>query len=76
MSHDDEVTAAQAYVRLLETTRAVLDDPAGAPLHLPLLASPLAEADDALRGAGLRGNEERLFSLVRQLLPGTTGPER
>ncbi|KDQ71390.1 hypothetical protein ACFYPK_19015 [Streptomyces halstedii] len=75
MRHD-EVTAAQAYVRLLETTRAVLADPDGTPLYLPLLASPIEEADEALRSAGLSGNEDRLFALVRALRPGTEAPDR
>ena len=72
MRHDERA-AAQAYVRLLEATRAALTDPADAPLYIPLLASPIKEADEALRGAGLSGNENRLFALVRALRPGRTG---
>ncbi|GAA3020290.1 hypothetical protein [Streptomyces fulvorobeus] len=73
---NDELAAAQAYVRLLEATRAALADPDDAPLYIPLLASPIAEADEALRGAGLSGNEERLFSLVRALRPTLTDSAR
>ncbi len=40
---------------------------------MPLLASPIEEADEALRSAGLAGNEDRLFALVRELQPSTTG---
>ncbi|GAA2959953.1 hypothetical protein ACFPN0_31285 [Kitasatospora cinereorecta] len=71
-----EVAAAQAYVRLLEATRAVLADPADAPLYMPLLASPIKEADEALRSAGLSGNEDRLFALVRALRPSLSGSGR
>ncbi|WUT00887.1 hypothetical protein OHA46_31205 [Streptomyces sp. NBC_00708] len=68
----DELAAAQAYVRLLEATRAALSDPDEAPLYLPLLASPMEEADGALRRAGLSGNETRLFELVGSLRPSLT----
>ncbi|MFI2780348.1 hypothetical protein [Streptomyces sp. ALB3] len=71
--HEAEIAAAQAYVRLLAATRAALADPAEAPLYMPLLASPIAEADEALRSAGLSGNEDRLFALVRKLQPSLTG---
>ncbi|MGN5635739.1 hypothetical protein [Streptomyces sp. AC154] len=66
---DDELAAAQAYVRLLEATRAALCDPDDAPLYMPLLAAPIEEADGALRRAGLSGNESRFFDLVRSLRP-------
>lgn len=66
---NDEIAAAQAYVRLLEATRAALSDPDDAPLYMPLLASPIAEADGALRRAGLSGNESHFFDLVRSLQP-------
>lgn len=46
---NDELAAAQAYVRLLEATRAALADPDDGPLYVPLLASPIAEADGALQ---------------------------
>ncbi|MFD5036236.1 hypothetical protein ACFWMX_22545 [Streptomyces sp. NPDC058378] len=74
--HEAEITAAQAYVRLLAATRAALADPADAPLYMPLLASPIEEADEALRDAGLVGNEDRLFALVRELRPSLTGSGR
>ncbi|MFF8618438.1 hypothetical protein [Streptomyces sp. NPDC015350] len=70
---DAELAAAQAYVRLLEATRAALADPDDGPLYVPLLASPIAEADGALRRAGLCGNESRLFDLVRTLRPSVPG---
>ncbi|AWL84603.1 hypothetical protein BF14_000670 [Streptomyces griseus] len=72
----DELAAAQAYVRLLEATRAALADPDDAPVHLPLLTSPIREADQALRSAGLTGNEHRLFALVRALQPSLSGSDR
>ncbi|MFJ6852830.1 hypothetical protein ACIQM3_20210 [Streptomyces sp. NPDC091271] len=74
--HEAEIAAAQAYVRLLAATRAALADPADAPLYMPLLASPIEEADEALRDAGLAGNEDRLFDLVRKLQPSLTGSGR
>ncbi|MER7943501.1 hypothetical protein [Streptomyces sp. NPDC094458] len=74
--HEAEITAAQAYIRLLAATRAALADPADAPLYMPLLASPMEEADEALRDAGLAGNEDRLFALVRELRPSLTGSGR
>lgn len=64
---DLELAAVQAYVRLMKGVRAALDDtahPGGAP---PLLHEPLAETDQALRAAGLIGNERRLFQLVADL---------
>ncbi|MFF2527103.1 hypothetical protein [Streptomyces liangshanensis] len=57
-------TAAQAYLRLLAAVRAVLDDPSRAPLAVPLLAAPIAEADEALDAAGLAGNEREFLDLV------------
>jgi hypothetical protein len=71
--HHAEIAAAQAYIRLLAATRAALADPADAPLYMPLLASPIQEADEALQSAGLAGNEDRFFALVRQLQPSLTG---
>ncbi|WP_069170157.1 hypothetical protein [Streptomyces griseus] len=73
---NDEIAAAQAYVRLLEATRAALAEPSDAPLYMPLLASPIEEADAALRSAGFAGNEERLFAAVRALRPSLTGSDR
>ncbi|WEH38119.1 hypothetical protein OG233_00530 [Streptomyces sp. NBC_01218] len=72
----DELAAAQAYVRLLEATRAALTEPGDAPLHLPLLTAPMEEADRALGDADLRGNEERLFALVRALRPRLSASSR
>ncbi|WP_326674133.1 hypothetical protein [Streptomyces sp. NBC_01257] len=72
----DELAAAQAYVRLLEATRAALSDPDDAPLYLPLLTSPIEEADGALRRAGLSGNESRFFDLVRALQPSMSSSGR
>ncbi|MFC8225325.1 hypothetical protein [Streptomyces sp. NPDC057287] len=74
--HQAEIAAAQAYIRLLAATRAALADPDDAPLYMQLLASPIEEADEALRSAGLVGNEDRLFALVRQLQPSLTGSGR
>ncbi|MFJ6513329.1 hypothetical protein ACIQMO_25630 [Streptomyces sp. NPDC091406] len=71
-----ELAAAQAYVRLLEATRAALADPGDVPVYLPLLTSPMREADQALRSAGLTGNEDRLFALVRALQPSLSGSDR
>ncbi|MFF4243318.1 hypothetical protein ACFYY2_02445 [Streptomyces sp. NPDC001822] len=73
--HETEMAAAQAYIRLLAATRAALADPADGPLYMPLLASPIQEADEALRSAGLTGNEDRLFALVRKLQPSLTGSD-
>lgn len=74
--HEAEIAAAQAYVRLLAATRAALTDPAEAPLYMPLLAFPIEEADEALQSAGLSGNEDRLFALVRKLRPNPTASGR
>ncbi|AXE82203.1 MULTISPECIES: hypothetical protein [Streptomyces] len=73
---NDELAAAQAYVRLLEATRAALAEPDESPLYMPLLASPIAEADGALERAGLCGNESRFFDLVRSLRPSMSGSGR
>ncbi|MCX4986369.1 hypothetical protein [Streptomyces sp. NBC_00572] len=62
-----ERAAAQAYLRLLESTQAVLTDPQLAPYAGVMLTHPMAEADEALRAAGLAGNEARLLSLVSSL---------
>ncbi|MFE4646502.1 hypothetical protein [Streptomyces sp. NPDC056730] len=63
-SPSDECTAARAYLRLLSAVRAVLDDPSRASLAAPLLAAPIAEADEALTAAGLAGNEREFLHLV------------
>ncbi|GHG09863.1 hypothetical protein ACFFSH_19745 [Streptomyces filamentosus] len=62
-----ERAAAQAYLRLLESTQAVLTDPGLAPYAGMMLTNPMAEADEALRAAGLAGNEDRLLRLVSAL---------
>lgn len=66
---DNELAAAQAYVRLLQTTRAVLADTAAPALSLPLLTAPIAEADEALHALGMAGNEADFFRLVSRLQP-------
>ncbi|MFI1417631.1 hypothetical protein ACH4VX_06500 [Streptomyces sp. NPDC020731] len=58
---DRERTAVQAYLRLLHTVRATLDSRSG-PMVPP---SVLAEAETALAGAGLTGNEEAFFRMLR-----------
>ncbi|MDH2390201.1 hypothetical protein QCN29_15660 [Streptomyces sp. HNM0663] len=69
---DAELAAVQAYVRLLRTARAVLADPRRSPSAVPLLSAPLAEADEALRAAGLAGNEAEFLRLVAA----RSGPSR
>ncbi|ELP68949.1 hypothetical protein ACKI1I_06010 [Streptomyces turgidiscabies] len=63
---DRERTAVQAYLRLLHTVRAAFDVPSGG-LRPPVVPpAVLAEAEAALAQAGLTGNEERFFRLLRQ----------
>ncbi|WP_455354823.1 hypothetical protein [Streptomyces sp. SYSU K217416] len=62
-----EIAAAQAYLRLLRTARAVLDGPVTTPTSMRILAVPMAEADQALRDAELAGNEQAFFALVAGL---------
>ena len=77
---DRERTAVRAYLRLLHTVRAALDAASGTPgLHhepgarpttpagVPPVVPPsvLEEAELALAGAGLSGNEEAFFRLLR-----------
>ncbi|MCQ0021592.1 hypothetical protein M4914_00435 [Streptomyces somaliensis DSM 40738] len=57
----------------MEAARAVLADPGPAPLAGAYPASPTAEADGALRRAGLSGNETRLLRLAAGLR-GDAGP--
>ncbi|MFB7507256.1 hypothetical protein [Streptomyces broussonetiae] len=66
---DRERTAVQAYLRLLHTVRAAFDGPpdAGRPALVP--PAVLAEAEQALARAGLRGNEEEFFRLLRNWHP-------
>ncbi|MFE2510910.1 hypothetical protein ACFXC9_21045 [Streptomyces naganishii] len=66
---DRERTAVQAYLRLLHTVRAAFDGPpdsARPPLVPPAV---LAEAEQALARAGLAGNEEAFFGLLREWVP-------
>lgn len=62
-----EIAAAQAYLRLLRTARAVLDGPATTPGSVHILTVPMAEADQALTDAELAGNEREFFALVAGL---------
>ncbi|MDF3302091.1 hypothetical protein [Streptomyces tropicalis] len=66
---DRERTAVQAYLRLLHTVRAAFDGPpdGGRPPLVP--PAVLAEAEDALSGAGLTGNEAEFFHLLRAWCP-------
>ncbi|MGW0207970.1 hypothetical protein ACWDZ8_19900 [Streptomyces sp. NPDC003233] len=66
---DRERTAVQAYLRLLHTVRAAFDGPpdAGRPAVVP--PAVLAEAEQALARAGLAGNEEHFFRLLRDWCP-------
>ncbi|MYU23957.1 hypothetical protein [Streptomyces sp. SID8352] len=65
---DHERSAVRAYLRLLQTVRAGLDPtPPGSLAPLPPMVPPavLAEAERALAEAGLAGNEEVFFRLLR-----------
>ncbi|WP_367319643.1 hypothetical protein [Streptomyces sp. HUAS ZL42] len=69
---DRERTAVQAYLRLLHTVRAafhVACDPPDS--RRPPVVPPvvLAEAERALAAAGLTGNEEAFFRLLRSWCP-------
>jgi hypothetical protein len=77
---DRERTAVQAYLRLLHTVRAALDTasgppdprhgPGAGPVSPPVVPpSVLVEAELALAGAGLSGNEEAFFRLLRNWCP-------
>ncbi|MFH8973621.1 hypothetical protein [Streptomyces sp. NPDC017890] len=72
---DHERTAVQAYLRLLHTVRAGLDGldtaPGPADAARPPVVPPsvLAEAEQALDAAGLAGNEEEFFRLLRSWCP-------
>jgi hypothetical protein len=66
---DRERTAVQAYLRLLHTVRAAFDGPPDSPGPVVLPPAVLAEADGALTRAGLAGNEEEFFRLLREWCP-------
>ncbi|NEA99509.1 hypothetical protein [Streptomyces sp. SID13726] len=69
---DRERVAVQAYLRLLHTVRAAFDTAAGPPDSArPPVVPPtvLAEAERALADAGLAGNEEEFFRLLRGWCP-------
>ncbi|CAM5657840.1 putative protein OS=Streptomyces tendae OX=1932 GN=F3L20_14620 PE=4 SV=1 [Streptomyces tendae] len=69
---DHERIAVQAYLRLLHTVRAGFDTgpgPGGAPRPPVVPPSVLAEAEQALEAAGLTGNEEAFFRLLRDWCP-------
>ncbi|MFD3730257.1 hypothetical protein [Streptomyces sp. NPDC058632] len=69
---DRERTAVQAYLRLLHTVRAAHDAETGPPgTHRPPVVAPsvLAEAETALARAGLSGNEESFFRMLRDWHP-------
>ncbi|CAM5325960.1 hypothetical protein [Streptomyces pilosus] len=69
---DRERTAVQAYLRLLHTVRAAFDTrsgPAGPPAPPLVPPSVLAEAEAALARAGLTGNEEEFFRMLRDWHP-------
>ncbi|MFH8793556.1 hypothetical protein [Streptomyces sp. NPDC017941] len=69
-----ELAAAQACLRLLHTARAALSAPATAQTAA-LLAVPIADADEALRRAGLAGNEAWLLDRIYDLAPPAPTPE-
>ncbi|NNN29530.1 hypothetical protein HLK59_04000 [Streptomyces sp. S3(2020)] len=66
---DRERTAVQAYLRLLHTVRAAFDGPPDARRPPVVPPAVLAEAEQALADAGLVGNEEEFFRLLRSWLP-------
>jgi hypothetical protein len=66
---DRERTAVQAYLRLLHTVRAAFDGPAGGAGPAVVPPAVLAEAEQALADAGLTGNEEEFFRLLRSWCP-------
>ncbi|MDX3854257.1 hypothetical protein [Streptomyces sp. AK02-01A] len=71
-----ERAAARAYLRLLAAARAVLDDPRRPSPAAPLLAAPLAEADEALMAAALAGNEQEFLRLVAVQALGSAPADR
>ncbi|MFE7761470.1 hypothetical protein [Streptomyces sp. NPDC057438] len=66
---DRERAAVQAYLRLLGTVRAAFDE-SGESRRPPVVPpAVLAEAEQALSAAGLSGNEEEFFRLLRSWCP-------
>ncbi|MGW1894861.1 hypothetical protein ACWCP6_32155 [Streptomyces sp. NPDC002004] len=66
---DHERTAVRAYLRLMHTVRAAFDVGESAQ-RPPIVPAPvLAEAEEALREAGLAGNETEFFALLRTWCP-------
>lgn len=66
---DRERTAVQAYLRLLQTVRAAFDGPPDGRRPPAVPTAALAEAEHALAAAGLTGNEEEFFRLLRGWCP-------
>ncbi|WP_073948102.1 hypothetical protein [Streptomyces kebangsaanensis] len=66
---DRERTAVQAYLRLLHTVRAAFDGPPNGVRPGVVPPTVLAEAEQALAGAGLAGNEDTFFRLLRGWCP-------
>ncbi|WP_333763708.1 hypothetical protein [Streptomyces sp. IBSBF 2390] len=66
---DRERTAVQAYLRLLHTVRAAFDGPPAGDRPAVVPPAVLAEAEAALTRAGLAGNEEQFFRLLREWCP-------
>ena len=66
---DRERAAVQAYLRLLGTVRAAFDGPPQSRRPPVVPPGALAEAEQALSAAGLAGNEEEFFRLLRSWCP-------
>ncbi|MEU0006862.1 hypothetical protein ABZ079_21945 [Streptomyces sp. NPDC006314] len=66
---DRERTAVQAYLRLLHTVRAAFDGPPDGDRPAVVPPTVLAEAESALARAGLAGNEQEFFRLLREWCP-------
>ncbi|MGW0823216.1 hypothetical protein [Streptomyces sp. NPDC002845] len=66
---DHERAAVQAYLRLLQTVRAGFDGPPHGRRPPVVPTAALAEAERALAAAGLSGNEEAFFRLLRSWCP-------
>ncbi|MDX2603845.1 hypothetical protein PV379_20620 [Streptomyces caniscabiei] len=66
---DRERAAVQAYLRLLGTVRAAFDGPLESRRPPVVPPAALAEAEQALAAAGLSGNEEEFFELLRSWCP-------